>query len=129
MVSSMPASATKSRQCASRLSPIEKRGKRCLSSTSTSCPARFSSAAAIAPEGPAPITTTWRRSHGTSAPARRRLGGAGRVAPKRVEVEPLQRLEAQIVLEALRKALRALGEDRIPLRAAPLDALGERLEI
>ena len=58
----MPASATKSRQCASRLSPIEKRGNCCASSTSTSQPRRLSSAAAIEPDGPAPITMTSRCS-------------------------------------------------------------------
>src|SRR5690606_1650881 len=55
--SSMPASSTKSRQCDSRLSPMEKRGKRWRSSTSTSWPRRLRMAAAMAPDGPAPMTT------------------------------------------------------------------------
>src|SRR4249920_1946890 len=58
----MPASATKSRQCASKLSPIEKRGNCCASSTSTSQPRRSSSAATIEPDGPAPTTTISRCS-------------------------------------------------------------------
>src|ERR1044071_9659824 len=58
----MPASATKSRQCASRLSPIENRGNCCASSTSTSQPRRWSKDETIEPDGPAPTTTISRCS-------------------------------------------------------------------
>src|SRR5579864_1193613 len=44
--------------CGSRLSPMEKRGKCWRSSTSTERPAFRSNAAAIAPDGPAPMMAT-----------------------------------------------------------------------
>src|SRR6185312_11223838 len=117
----MPASATKSRQCASRLSPIEKRGKRCRSSTSTSRPRRCRSAEAIAPDGPAPMTTTSRRSLTTHS--------SRALPPERIEIEPLQRLDPHVMLESIREALRLARERRVALGARPAEALGEGLEV
>src|SRR6185436_9087847 len=56
--SNMPASVSSSMLQASRLSPIEKRGNFCRSSTSTLKPRRASNAAELEPEGPAPMINT-----------------------------------------------------------------------